>query len=191
MTTADAPPTSPRRATQLLSRSLAVCLFAALHAHAAYAQSTASEDVIETAQTPAGELSVVRRRAPDDAVTIVVKLGEKVLAEKEGGYRTAGIHGTYPARAPRYALIELTEGGLTCASKFAIVDLSREGAARVTEDFGNCGVPRAAYRGGTLTVTFPAGPRKHDPGSYYVGPGQVWSYGAGRLRLVRGRRSRI
>jgi hypothetical protein len=200
MTTADAPPTALRRVLLLpmlrrgpLLRALALCLFAALHASPGHAQSPApSEEVIDTAQTPAGELSLVRRREPDEVVTIVVKLGGKVLAEKGAGYRTASIYGTYPAHSPRYALIDLTEGGLTCASKFAIVDLSREGAASVTEDFGNCSdAPRASYRTGTLTVTFPAGPRKHDPGSYYVGPGQVWTYRAGRLRLVSGRRVKI
>ena len=56
----------------------------------------------------------------------------------------------------------------------------------MSEDFGNCSdSPRAVYRGGTLTLTFPPGPRKRDPGTHYVGPGQVWTYSNGRLRRVR------
>ncbi len=153
----------------------------------------ASEEVIETTRTPAGELSLVRRRR-GEAVTVVIKLGGRVVAEKEAsregdGYRGASVYGVYPQASPRYALVSLETGGLVCGAKFTVVDLSREGAARASEDFGNCSdAPRAAYRRGTLTVTFPAGPRRHDPGTHYVGPRQVWSYADGRLRRVSGRR---
>ena len=182
-----ATPATPRRA-------LAACAFAALLCGSAFAQGGApSEDVIETAKTPAGELSLVRRRQ-EEAVTIVIKLGGRVFAEKSASregdsYRDASVYGTYPRAAPRYALVRLTVGALTCGSKFTVVDLSREGKPRASEDFGNCSdVPRAAYRAGALTVTFPAGPRRRDPGAYYVGPRQVWTYRAGRLRRVAGGR---
>lgn len=173
------------------------CLLAALHgAGAATAQTgAAAEDVLDTAQTPAGELRLVRRRGQEGAVVIVIKLGGRVLAEKgasrEGdAYAGASFAGLYPRDAPRYALVGLSTGALVCGAKFAIVDLSRGAAgARASEDFGNCSdAPRAAYRRGALTVTFPAGPRKRDPGTHYVGPGQVWSYSGGRLRRVGGRR---
>jgi hypothetical protein len=188
MTTARTPtPKTSLRSAPLLA--LAACLFAALLGVGAASAQTggASEEVIETAQTPAGELSLVRRRAGEEAVTVVIKLRGRVVAEKEAsregdGYRDASVYGVYPQASPRYALVKLVSGGLVCDSKFTVVDLSKRGA---TEDFGNCSdSPRVAYRRGALTVTFPAGPRKHDPGDYYIGPGQVWSYGGGRLRRV-------
>jgi hypothetical protein len=138
-------------------------------------------------------LSLVRRRGAD-AATIIIKLNGRVVAEKGASadgdaYEGASLRGLYPRNAPRFALVSLSTGALVCGAKFTIVDWSREEAARVTRDFGNCSdAPRVVYRRGTLTVTFPAGPRKRDPGAHYVGPGQVWSYSNGRLRMVGGRR---
>ncbi len=153
------------------------------------------EDVMDTAQTPAGELSLVRRREQEGAVVIVIKLGDQVIAEKIAprdatAYESASFAGLYPRAAPRYALISFMTGALVCGAKFTIVDLSRgAAAARVTEDFGNCSdAPRVSYRRGSLTLTFPAGPRERDHSTHYVGPGQVWSYGDGRLRRIGGRR---
>lgn len=176
------------------SRALAAGLFAALLCvGAARAQTdNPSEEVIETARTPAGELSLARRRA-GEAVTIVIKLNGRVVAEKEASqegdaYSAASIRGLYPRGAPRYAVVGLSTGSLVCGVKFTVVELSG-GAAKASSDFGNCSdAPRVAYRRGALTLTFPAGPRKHDPGAHYVGPGQVWSYAGGRLRRVGGRR---
>ncbi|HEX8292661.1 MAG TPA: hypothetical protein VF570_12945 [Pyrinomonadaceae bacterium] len=188
------PQTTLRRA---LFGALAACLLAALQGTgAARAQAGgASEELMDRAQTPAGELSLVRRREEAGPVTVVIKLGGRVLAEKgasrEGdAYEGASFVGLYPQAAPRYALVGLSTGSLVCGAKFTIVDLSRGASgATATEDFGNCSDgPRVAYRRGSLTVTFPAGPRKHDPGTHYVGPGQVWSYSNGRLRKVGGRR---
>ena len=148
---------------------------------------------MDTVRTPAGELSLVRRR-DGDGVTILIKLNGKVIAEKgasaEGAvYDGAAFEGLYPKAAPRYALVGLSTGALVCGAKFTIIDWSREEAARVSSDFGNCSdAPRVAYRRGALTITFPAGPRKHDPGSHYVGPGQVWTYSNGRLRKAGGGR---
>jgi hypothetical protein len=185
--------TFQRRAS---TRALAACLFAALLVAAAATRAqtnNSSEDVMDAARTPAGELSLVRRRGADETVTIVIKLGDRVVAEKEASergdaYRHASLLGLYPQDAPRYALVRLSTDSLVCASMFTVVDLSAEGAAKATRDFGNCGdAPRVAYRGGSLTVTFPAGPRKRDPGTHYVGPGQVWSYTGGRLRRISGR----
>ena len=173
------------------------CLLVALHGVGSARAQTggATEEVMDTAQTPAGELSLVRRREPEGAVRIVIKLGGRVVAEKgasrEGdAYESASFAGLYPQGAPRYALVGFSTGALVCGAKFTIVDVSKGAAgAKATEDFGNCSDgPRAVYRRGTLTVTFPAGPRRRDPGTHYVGPGQVWSYGGGRLRRVGGRR---
>jgi hypothetical protein len=176
--------------------ALAACLLAALcGVGEARAQTGgAPEEVMDTARTPAGELSLVRRREAEGAVTVVIKLRGRVVAEKGSSpqgeaYEGASFRGVYPQNAPRYALVSLSVGALVCAARFTIIDLSREEAAHVTRDFGNCSdAPRAAYRRGTLTITFPAGPRKRDPGAHYVGPGQVWSYSYGRLRMVGGRR---
>lgn len=170
------------------------CLLAALHGVSA-AQAQTGEEVMDTAQTPSGELSLVRRREQEGTVVIVIKLGDKVVAEKtashEGdAYESASFAGLYPQGAPRYALVGFSTGALVCGAKFTVVDLSGGAAgAKATEDFGNCSDgPRVSYRRGALNVTFPAGPRKRDPGTHYVGPGQVWSYSNGRLRLVSGRR---
>jgi len=187
------PQTSVRRAVLL---ALAVCLLAALHGVApAQTGVAAAEEVVDTAQTPAGELSLVRRREADGVVAVVIKLGGRVLAEKSASregdaYQGASFAGLYPQSAPRYALVGLSTGALVCGAKFTVVDLSGGAAgARASEDFGNCSdAPRVAYRRGSLTITFPAGPKKRDPGAHYVGPGQVWSYGGGRLRKVGGRR---
>ncbi|HLM55266.1 MAG TPA: hypothetical protein VK422_04005 [Pyrinomonadaceae bacterium] len=174
-----------------------VCLLAALDGVGAARAQTggASEEVMDTAQTPAGELSLVRRREQEGNVVIVIKLGDKVVAEKtasrEGdAYESASFAGLYPRAAPRYALVGFSTGALVCGAKFTVVDLSGGASgAKATEDFGNCSDgPRVSYRRGALTVTFPAGPGKRDPGTHYVGPGQVWSYSNGRLRLVGGRR---
>lgn len=177
---------------------LAACLLAAPHGvGTARAQTgrAAAEEVMDTAQTQAGELSLVRRREEEGTVVVVIKLGERVVAEKSASregdaYQGASFAGLYPQAAPRYALVGFSTGALVCGAKFTIVDLSRgAAAATATEDFGNCSdAPRVAYRRGTLLVTFPAGPRKRDPGTHYVGPGQVWSYSDGRLRKVGGRR---
>lgn len=152
------------------------------------------EEVMDTARTPAGELTLVRRRE-GEAVIVVIKLNGRVVAEKRASdeegtaYDGASFHGLYPRSAPRYALVSLYTGALVCGAKFTVVDLSREEAARVSRDFGNCSdAPRVVYRRGALTVTFPAGRRKHDPGTHHVGPGQVWSYSDGRLRRIGGRR---
>ncbi len=170
------------------------CLLAALPGVGA-AQGQTGEEVMDTAQTPAGELSLVRRREQEGTVTIVIKLGGRTVAEKSASreghaYESASFAGLYPQTAPRYALVGFSTGALVCGAKFTVVDLSGGAAgAKATEDFGNCSdAPRVAYRRGTLTVSFPAGPRKRDPGTHYVGPGQVWSYSNGRLRLVGGRR---
>jgi hypothetical protein len=175
--------------------ALVACVLAALHGFGAASAQTpgAAEEVIETAQTPAGELSLVRRRA-GEGVTIVIKLGARVVAEKEASeegdaYSAASIHGLYPAASPRYAVVTLSTGSLVCGSKTTVVDLSVEGAAKATKDFGNCSdSPRVVYRRGALSITFPSGPRRRDPGAHYVGPGQVWTYGGGRLRMVGARR---
>lgn len=174
--------------TRVWSKALAACLLAALLCFGETPARTEvrQEELGDTARTPAGELSIVRRRGPDEAVTIVVKLGERVLAEKEAGYRDASIYGTYPAQSPRYALLSLSDGSLTCGAKFAVVDLP---GGKVSGDFGNCSdAPRVNYRRGSLTIVFPNGPGKHDPGTHYVGPGQVWTYGNGRLQKAGGRR---
>jgi hypothetical protein len=126
-------------------------------------------------------------------VTIIIRLDGKDIAVKEvseegDGYSGASVYGTYPESSPRYVLVGLTTGSLVCAAKFSVVDLSSRARARATADFGNCSdSPRVVYRNGALTITFPAGPRKHDPGTHYVGPGQVWAYRGGRL-LRMGRR---
>lgn len=144
---------------------------------------------MDTARTPAGELTLVRRRE-GEVVTVVIKLDGRVVAEKRASdegdaYEGASFAGLYPRAAPRYALVGLSTGALVCGAKFTVVDLSREGATKASEDFGNCSdAPRVAYRRGVLTITFPAGRRKRDPGTHYVGPGQVWSYGDGRLRRI-------
>ena len=176
-------------------RAAVAFIFATLIcAGAATAQTggaAAAEEVMDTAQTPAGELSLVRRREPEGTVAVVFKLGGRVVAEKSASregdaYQGASFVGLYPQDAPRYALVGLSTGALVCGAKFTVVDFSGGSAgARATEDFGNCSdAPRVAYRRGALTVAFPAGPRKHDPGTHYVGPGQVWSYANGRLRRV-------
>lgn len=150
------------------------------------------EEVMDTTRTPAGELTLVRRRE-GEAVTVIIKLNGRVVAEKRASdegdaYDGASFHGLYPQNAPRVALVSLSTGALVCGAKFTVVDWSGEEAARVSRDFGNCSdAPRVAYRRGALTVTFPAGRRKHDPGTHYVGPGQVWTYSDGRLRKVSGR----
>lgn len=151
------------------------------------------EDVMDTAQTPAGELSLVRRRE-GGSTTVIIKLGGRMLAEKAASpdgyaYESASFRGLYPRAAPRYALVSFMTGALVCGAKFTVVDLSREGAAKASRDFGNCSdAPRVSYRRGSLTLTFPAGPREWDHSSHYVGPGEVWSYGNGRLRRVGRRR---
>jgi hypothetical protein len=172
--------------------------FGAARAQTVGAAAEVAEEVMDTAETPAGELSLSRRREEGGTVTIRIKLGGRVLAEKtasrEGdAYQGASFVGLYPRAAPRYALVGFSTGALVCGAKFTVVDFSRGAAgAGVTEDFGNCSDgPRVAYRRGALTVTFPAGAGKHDPGTHYVGPGQVWSYSGGRLRLVSGRRVKV
>lgn len=186
--------TFPGRAFQ---RAAVVFIFAAtLCAVAAPARTRVpQEEVMDTAQTPAGELSLVRRREQGGAVVVVIKLGDRVVAEKIAprdatAYEGASFAGLYPRNAPRYALVGFSTGALVCGAKFTIVDLSRgAAAARVTEDFGNCSdVPRVSYRRGSLTLTFPAGPREWNHSSHYVGPGEVWSYGGGRLRRIGRRR---
>jgi hypothetical protein len=194
MTPPDAKTMTPLR--RAVFGALACLLVALLGVGPARAQAGgASEEVMDTAQTPAGELSLVRRREREGAAVVVIKLGGRVVAEKgaspEGdAYEGASFAGLYPRGAPRYALVGFSTGALVCGAKFTIVDLSRgAAAAKATEDFGNCSdAPRVSYRRGLLTVTFPAGPRRRDPGTHYVGPGQVWSYGGGRLRKVGGRR---
>ena len=179
-----------------VSAALAACLLAALcGVGAARAQAgAAGEEVMDRVQTPVGELSLVRRREADGAAAILIKLGDRVVAEKRASgegdvYDGAAFAGLYPRSAPRYALVGLSTGALVCGAKYTVVDLSREGAARASRDFGNCSdAPRVTYRRGTLTVAFPAGPRRRDPGAHYVGPRQVWSYADGRLRMVAGRR---
>jgi len=147
-----------------------------------------AEEVLETA----GGMTLARRR-DGEAVTILVKMHGSVVAEKgasrEGdAYTTASVYGRYPKASPKFAVVMLSTGSLVCGAKFTIVDWSQKEAARVSEDFGNCSdAPRAVYRGETLTLTFPAGPKKHDPGTHYVGPGQVWTYTNGRLRRAGGR----
>ena len=186
------PETFHGRAVQ---RAAFVFIFTALLCVGAVRAQTndSSEEVIDTARTPAGELSLVRRRS-GEGVTILIKMFDRVVAEKESSregdaYSTASIYGLYPKASPRFAVVTLSTGSLVCGAKFAIVDWSGKEAARMSEDFGNCSdLPRAAYRGHTLTLTFPAGPRKHDPGAHYVGPGQVWTYTGGRLRRADGRR---
>jgi len=167
-------------------------LFAALLAAGpARAQTNGSaEEVLETA----GSMTLARRR-DGEAVTIIIKMYGSLVAEKSASregdaYTTASVYGRYPPKAsPKFAVVMLSTGSLTCGAKFTIVDWSQKEAARVSEDFGNCSdSPRAVYRGETLTLTFPAGPAKHDPGAHYVGPGQVWTYTNGRLRKVGGRR---
>lgn len=171
-----------------------ICAALLAGAGAAHAQTNgAPGDVVETARTPAGELSLVRRRDAGDAETILVKLGGNIVAEKQASdegdaYVTASFYGLYPKAAPRYILLELTVGARICAAKFAVIDLTQKEPARVSRDFGNCAMPRVAYRRDALTITFPAGPRRREPGDYYVGPGQVWTYANGRLRRAGGRR---
>lgn len=174
--------------------AFAFLLAALLGAGAARAQTNdPREEVIETARTPAGELTLARRR-DGEAVTILVKLHGRVVAEKEASregdaYTAASVYGLYPKASPRFAVIALSTGSIVCGAKFAVVDWSGKEAASVSEDFGNCSdSPRAVYRGDTLTLTFPAGPAKRDPGARYVGPGQVWTYANGRLRRAGGRR---
>jgi hypothetical protein len=179
-----------KRTLMMTARVIVVFVFVVLPVGGeARAQATTAEELLETVRTPAGELSLARRRA-GEAVTVVIRLDGRVVAEKEASaegdaYRGASLYGVYPKAAPRYALVSLEVGALVCAARFTVVDLSRAGRPRATRDFGNCGdAPRVAYRRGTLTVTFPAGPRRHDPGTHYVGPGQVWSYAGGRLRRL-------
>jgi hypothetical protein len=176
-------------------RAAVVFIFVALLSVGATRAQTndSSEEVMDTAQTPAGELILARRRT-SEGTTILIKLFGRVVAEKEASregdaYSSALIYGLYPKASPRFAVITLSIGALVCAAKFTIVDWSRKEAARVSEDFGNCSdVPHAVYRGDTLTLTFPAGPREHDTNTYYVGPRQVWTYSNGRLRRAGRRR---
>lgn len=148
-----------------------------------------AEEVLETS----GSMTLARRR-DGEAVTILIKMQGSVVAEKSASregdaYATASVYGRYPKASPKFAVVMLSTGSLVCGAKFTIVDWSQKEAARVSEDFGNCSdSPRAVYRGETLTLTFPAGPKKHDPGAHYVGPGQVWTYTNGRLRRAGGRR---
>lgn len=173
-------------------RAAVAFLFAALVCAGAARAGVRQEDVLDTARTPAGELSLVRRRDADEE-TILVKLNGNVVAEKRAShegetYATASFYGLYPKTAPRYILVELEVGARVCAAKFAVIDLTQKEEARVSKDIGNCAMPRVVQRRDGLTITFPAGPRKREPGDYYVGPGQVWTYTNGRLRRASGRR---
>ena len=172
-------------------RAAVAFIFAALLCAApARAQTNDSaEEVLETA----GSMTLARRR-DGEAVTILIKMHGRVVAEKSASregdaYTTASVYGRYPKASPKFAVVMLSTGSLVCGAKFTIVDWSLKPPATVSEDFGNCSdAPRAAYRGESLTLTFPAGPKKHDPGAHYVGPGQVWTYTNGRLRRAGGRR---
>ncbi|HEX8149247.1 MAG TPA: hypothetical protein VF591_18845 [Pyrinomonadaceae bacterium] len=174
-----------------VKRAAFAFIFAALLcASGARAQtSDPSEEVLETA----GSMTLARRR-DGEAVTILIKMYGAVVAEKSASpegdaYTGASVFGRYPKASPKFAVVMLSTGSLVCGAKFTVVDWSRKEAGRVSEDFGNCSdSPRAVYRGETLTLTFPAGPKKHDPGAHYVGPGQVWTYSNGRLRRAGGRR---
>ena len=172
-------------------RAAVVFIFVILFgAGAARAQTNDSaEEVLETA----GSMTLARRR-DGEAVTILFKMHGNVVAEKSASregdaYTTASVYGRYPKASPKFAVVMLSTGSLVCGAKFTIVDWSLKPPATVSEDFGNCSdSPRAVYRGETLTLTFPSGPKQHDPGAHYVGPGQVWTYTNGRLRKVGGRR---
>ena len=152
----------------------------------AIGQTLPHEEIIETVQTRAGELSLVRDKQ-DDVSPLYIKLNGQVIAEKRSAYRFSTVYGVYPKEYPIYILISLTEGGSVCATKFTLVDGSSSSKPKVTKDFGNCSdAPKVAYRADSLTITFPAGSRKPNPAVYYVGPRQVWLYRDGKLRRVGG-----
>ena len=98
------------------ARALPACLFVLLLGGGgvvAFGQAADSaEEVIETTRTRAGELSLARRRR-GEAVTIIIRLGGRLVAEKEAseegdGYGGASVYGVYPKSAPRHALVRLT-----------------------------------------------------------------------------------
>ncbi len=173
-------------------RAAFVFIFAALLYGAGPARAQTNDSAEEVLET-LGSMTLARRR-DGEAVTILIRMYGSVVAEKSASregdaYTTASVYGRYPQASPKFAVVMLSTGSLVCGAKFTIVDWSQKEAGRVSEDFGNCSdSPRAVYRGETLTLTFPAGPKKHDPGAHYVGPGRVWTYTNGRLRRAGGRR---
>lgn len=163
---------------RLLPQALAVRLFIMLFMGGGVTNGqTPHEEIIETVQTSAGELSLVRNKQ-NESSSIYIKLNNKVIAEKdgaeEGPYTSAGIYKVYPKVSPKYILVELTIGALICATKFILVDVTSSSQPKVTEGFGNCAYPqKVIYHNGALTITFPASPEKPDPAAYYIGPRQI------------------
>jgi hypothetical protein len=89
--------------------------------------------------TPIGTLAIVKK-GDDGDETFSIALRGKIIAAVEDGPEFVSIEAIYPAKHPRYFLIELSSGGDACPDFYELVDLNNSAAPIVTGQFGNCNV---------------------------------------------------
>jgi hypothetical protein len=88
--------------------------------------------------TSRGPLKITRQSAPDGGKIFKITLGSKLIAE-EREFDSVYIEAVHPRdKEPALVLLGLGTGGSGCPGYFKIVELTPDGAARITERFGNC-----------------------------------------------------
>lgn len=83
--------------------------------------------------------------------------GKTVFKDEE--FSSLGIKKTYSLAGKSVGLVQLNSGGTACPAEYVFVTVGSDGAASVTNKFGNCSdMPKISKQGEKITLAFPGNP---------------------------------
>lgn len=130
-----------RKAYALAALALLLCLFT-LHARAQVVrkeesvQLSSKEEAVETIQTGAGTLALVRMGDPTD-LKLELRLNGKKVLDAEAMYAGFKVH-FLEMETGEVVVMWASEGGTACPAQFRLIRVEGPGKVSVTEEFGDC-----------------------------------------------------
>ena len=181
---------TPRAARRLYARALILCVVALLWpAAAARAQAVSKEEAVDSVQTAAGTLTLVRDGEPVD-LQMELRLDGKKVADVESMY--AGFKAHFrELEGGEVVVMWASEGGSACPAQFRLIRVEGPGKVGVTDEFGDCSdspnITLELLPEERILLRFPGYYRlsaQEEPG-FRKPPPTTWVYKKGVLRELK------
>ena len=181
---------TPRAAARrLYARALLLCVVALLWPAAARAQTARKEEAVDSVQTTAGTLTLVRDGEPVD-LQMELRLGGKKVADVEAMY--AGFKAHFrELEGGEVVVMWASEGGSACPAQFRLIRVEGPGKVGVTDEFGDCSdspnITLESLPEERILLRFPGYYRlsaQEEPG-FRKPPPTTWVYRKGVLRELK------
>ena len=173
--------------------TLRAAAFAALLLLTLYTPARAQEgqkgETVDSVQTGAGTLALVRTGEPTD-LEMELRLNGKKVADVEAMY--AGFKAHFrELESGEVVVMWLSEGGSACPAQFRLIRVLGEGKVSVTEEFGDCGdsptITLQLIPEEEITLRFQGYYRlsQQDEPGFRKPPPTTWVYRKGVLRELK------